>query len=70
MKQLTKREAEVIIQLAQGLYYKEIAGRIYVSPETVKKHVRSIYKKLGVRNRVEAAMKYYSEVNTPNIIPA
>lgn len=58
---LTRRETEVIRELSQGLYYKEIAGKIFISPETVKKHVRSIYRKMGVRNRVEATLKYNQE---------
>lgn len=60
MNTLTRRETEVINELSKGLYYKEIAGKIFISPETVKKHVKSIYRKLGVRNRVEATMKYTS----------
>ncbi|MBX2888579.1 MAG: response regulator transcription factor [Ferruginibacter sp.] len=55
---LTRRELEVIRELSKGLYYKEIAGKIFISPETVKKHARSIYRKLGVRNRVEATLLY------------
>lgn len=63
MNTLTRRETEVINELSKGLYYKEIAGKIFISPETVKKHVKSIYRKLGVRNRVEATMKYTSTLN-------
>ena len=59
---LTRRETEVISELSQGLYYKEIAGKIYISPETVKKHVRNIYRKLGVRNRVEATLKFQQHI--------
>ncbi len=61
---LTRRETEVIQELSQGLYYKEIAGKIFISPETVKKHVRSIYRKLGVRNRVEATLMYRNQSET------
>lgn len=64
MNTLTRRETEVINELSKGLYYKEIAGKIFISPETVKKHVKSIYRKLGVRNRVEATMKYTSGLNS------
>lgn len=63
MNTLTRRETEVINELSKGLYYKEIAGKIFISQETVKKHVKSIYRKLGVRNRVEATMKYTSGLN-------
>jgi len=63
MNELTRREKEVITELSKGLYYKEIAGKIFISQETVKKHVKSIYRKMGVRNRVEATMKYVAETN-------
>ncbi len=55
---LTRREEEIIAELAQGLYYKEIARKTSISTETVKKHCQNIYRKLGVRNRMEATSKY------------
>jgi DNA-binding NarL/FixJ family response regulator len=55
---LTVREKEIIAEVSKGLFDKEIAHKICVSPETVKKHVKNIYKKLGVRNRVEASVLY------------
>lgn len=67
---LTRRESEVIQELSRGLYYKEIAGKIFISPETVKKHVRNIYRKMGVRNRVEATIKYTQENQIKNMPPA
>ncbi|HEX5654501.1 MAG TPA: response regulator transcription factor [Chitinophagaceae bacterium] len=54
---LSERENEVLHQLSQGLIYKEIADRLFISPETVRKHVRNIYKKLHVQNKVEALNK-------------
>ncbi len=63
MNLLTRRETEVITELSKGLYYKEIAGKIFISPETVKKHVKSIYRKMGVRNRVEATIKFTAQDN-------
>jgi two-component system nitrate/nitrite response regulator NarP len=65
MNTLTRREKEVINELSKGLYYKEIAGKIFISHETVKKHVKSIYRKLGVRNRMEATLKYTSAQQVP-----
>jgi len=59
---LTRREAEVMHELASGLYYKEIAGKIFVSTATVKKHVQNIYKKMGVKNRTEACLKYRTQL--------
>jgi DNA-binding CsgD family transcriptional regulator len=58
---LTRREKEIISELAQGLYYKEIAGKTFISTETVKQHLKNIYRKMGVRNRMEASMKYRYE---------
>lgn len=59
---LTAREIEIIAEVSKGLYDREIATKIFISPETVKKHVKNIYKKLGVRNRVEASLKYLYEL--------
>ena len=51
---LTRREAEVLQLLAQGLANKQIAGALNISEHTVKFHVSAIYSKLGVMNRPEA----------------
>jgi len=51
---LTQREREVLHFLSKGMTYKEISGIIAVSPETVKKHLKNIYKKLKVQNKIEA----------------
>ncbi len=56
--QLTQREIEIMEALSIGLQDKEIAGKNFIAVETVKKHISNIYKKIGVRNRVEAAIKY------------
>jgi two-component system, NarL family, response regulator LiaR len=57
---LTERELEVIILLSKGLLYKEISDQLFISANTVKNHVKSIYKKLHVQNKVEAVNKYRS----------
>jgi len=54
---LTKREIEVLKSLAQGLSNAEISDKLYISPETVKKHLYNIYKKLVVKNRHQAIME-------------
>ncbi|HEU5442077.1 MAG TPA: LuxR C-terminal-related transcriptional regulator [Ktedonobacterales bacterium] len=54
---LSGREQEVLRLLAAGLTNREIAEALVVSPETVKKHTGSIYGKLGVGNRTEAAAR-------------
>ena len=56
---LTNREKEILELLSRGLMYKEIAAQIFLSPETVRKHVYHIYEKLHVSNRVAAVNKFY-----------
>jgi DNA-binding NarL/FixJ family response regulator len=56
---LSNRENEILELLAKGMLYKEIAGRLFISQETVRKHVYHIYEKLHVNNRVEAINKFY-----------
>jgi DNA-binding NarL/FixJ family response regulator len=54
--QLTKREGEVLKQLALGLTNKEIAQSLGISYETVKEHVQHILQKLAVTDRTQAAV--------------
>jgi len=56
---LTPREWEVLGLLANGYSYKEIAARLFVSNETARSHLKSIYKKLQVRSRRAAAVCYF-----------
>jgi DNA-binding NarL/FixJ family response regulator len=56
---LSNRENEILQLLAQGMLYKEIAARLFISQETVRKHVYHIYEKMHVNNRVEAINKFY-----------
>jgi DNA-binding NarL/FixJ family response regulator len=55
---LSARESEVLRLLADGLTDREIAGALAISPRTVESHVSSLLRKLGVRNRAEAAQRY------------
>lgn len=56
---LSKRENEILEMLSTGLLYKEISDKLYISSETVRKHVYHIYEKLHVTNRIEAVNKYF-----------
>jgi DNA-binding NarL/FixJ family response regulator len=54
---LSPREKEVLALLAQGLSNVAIGQALFISPVTVKVHVRHIFDKLGVRSRAEAALR-------------
>jgi DNA-binding CsgD family transcriptional regulator len=54
---LTQREKEVVELLSLGLTYEKIAERLDVSHETVKMHLKNIYRKLKVQNKIEALQK-------------
>jgi DNA-binding NarL/FixJ family response regulator len=54
---LTEREKEILSLAATGKMYKEIAESLEITHETVKKHMKNIYHKLHVQNRVEAINK-------------
>jgi LuxR family maltose regulon positive regulatory protein len=57
VEKLTIREIDVVNLLAEGLSDKRIAERLVISHETVHKHLKNIYSKLGVHNRTEAVMR-------------
>ena len=57
LEDLTSRELDVLSLLAEGLTNKAIAQRLRISEYTVKFHVNTIFRKLGVQNRTEAAVR-------------
>lgn len=56
IEQLTKRELEVLRQLSFGLYNKEIGEKLHISERTVKNHISSIFRKIDVTDRTQAAV--------------
>jgi two-component system response regulator DesR len=54
---LSEREREVLTLMSTGATNREIAALMHVGAETVKKHAGALYRKLGVRNRTEAAQR-------------
>ncbi|MBK9516676.1 MAG: helix-turn-helix transcriptional regulator [Anaeromyxobacter sp.] len=54
---LTQREREVALLVADGLRSREVADRLGIASQTVKSHLKTIFDKLGVRNRVELARR-------------
>jgi LuxR family transcriptional regulator, maltose regulon positive regulatory protein len=57
VEQLTGRELEVLAMLAAGHSNQNIASRLFISPDTVKKHVSHVLAKLGAGNRTEAVAR-------------
>jgi DNA-binding NarL/FixJ family response regulator len=55
---LSQRELEVLVTLSEGATNAEIAERLVIAETTVQSHVKRILRKLGVRNRTEAAVRY------------
>jgi len=60
---VSAREIEVVELLMKGYANKEIADRLFISTETVKKHIYNVYKKLGVQNRVQ--LNYFVQNRAP-----
>ncbi len=56
IEKLTKRELEVLKLLAVGMYNKGVAYELHISERTVKNHVSSIFKKIDVSDRTQAAV--------------
>ena len=54
MQPLSDREKEILIFLANGVSNKEMAQKLFVSENTIKFHLKNVYSKLGVANRLQA----------------
>ena len=64
---LSERELEVLGLVAQGLPNAEIAENLFVTEDTIKKHVTHILGKLGVTNRTQAAARHASSIWSPDL---
>jgi DNA-binding NarL/FixJ family response regulator len=58
---VTKREKEVLSLLMEGLSYKEIAMKCFISPETMNSHIKNIYQKLNVHSRAQLAARFRNQ---------
>ena len=54
MAELTPREREILVALADGLSDKEIADRLFIGDKTVRNHVTNLLSKLGAESRLQA----------------
>ena len=52
---MTDREREVLIRMGQGMTNQQIAAELFLSVSSIKLHIRSVFKKLDIRNRAGAA---------------
>ena len=55
--ELSKRELEILILLAQGHSNREIAAKLFVSLSTIKTHIQNLFEKLDVKRRIQAVEK-------------
>jgi DNA-binding CsgD family transcriptional regulator len=62
---LTAREQDVIRLIARGCGTAEVADGLYLSPHTVRDHVKTIFRKLGVASRGELVAKLFAEHYLP-----
>jgi DNA-binding NarL/FixJ family response regulator len=60
LEKLSVREQEILHYLSKGYRYKEIATMLFVSVETIRKHIHNIYEKLHVNSRTDALNKVFS----------
>ncbi len=65
-KELSPRELEVLKLIARGLDNNQIAAELCISPRTAKNHVSSILSKLGVTNRIQAAVYWRHGLGRPS----
>jgi DNA-binding NarL/FixJ family response regulator len=54
---LTVQEKRVLTLIGQGYSQKEVGEQLYISMDTVKKHLQNAYRKLGANNKIEALVK-------------
>jgi two-component system, NarL family, nitrate/nitrite response regulator NarL len=65
--QLSQREREIIVLIAQGYKNKEIAEKMFITEQTVKNHLHNVFDKLGVSDRLELAL--YAIHNSLHLTP-
>jgi DNA-binding NarL/FixJ family response regulator len=64
LSRLTPRQQEILKLLAQGFYYKEIGAALGISHSTVRAHLHSAYRKLEVKSRARAVIKFQQRLQS------
>jgi DNA-binding NarL/FixJ family response regulator len=59
---VSEKEREILVHVAEGKSNKEIAGELFLSEGTVRNYISSLLDKLGLRDRTQLAVFYYTEV--------
>ncbi len=59
---LTKRESEIVEEIILGKNNLEIGKKLYISENTVKKHINNLYKKIGITTRSQLMTIYYNNI--------
>ena len=66
LENLTPREREIVHQIGRGASNKEIASQLHVTEKTVKAHLTSIFRKLGIPDRLQLALFVNGHRRAPN----
>jgi DNA-binding NarL/FixJ family response regulator len=61
----TPRQEQILHLLARGFYYKEIGAELGISPFTVRAHLHTVYRKLEVKSRARAVVKFNEYIRQP-----
>jgi DNA-binding NarL/FixJ family response regulator len=61
----TPRQEQILQLLARGFYYKEIGAELGISPFTVRAHLHTVYRKLEVKSRARAVVKFNEYICQP-----
>jgi DNA-binding NarL/FixJ family response regulator len=61
VSRLTPRQQEILTLLAKGFYYKEIGAALGISHSTVRAHLHTVYRKLEVKSRARAVIKFHEQ---------
>ncbi len=69
LRKLTPREREIVAMVSLGLKNKAIAERLFISENTVRHHLTSIFSKLSVTSRLELMLYAYSTASTGTFVP-